>query len=143
MIMRDSQRSKVYSWENKYVAPYDTVAVPFEQAQSIIDYVWSMEGLKYPPRTELMPRNSRKQGTATRLTIQLQNPTYNWIILHELSHSMTSLIDGQSNWHGALFMGIYIQLISKYLRLDKFHLARTAENSGIQFKLNAKPVFVT
>ena len=47
--MRDPQRSRVYAWEEAVVAPRDPSAIPYEQAQMLVDGVWLAEQLLYPP----------------------------------------------------------------------------------------------
>jgi len=34
-----------------------------------------------------------------------------WCLLHELAHAMTSHVDGRSDGHGPLFMGVYVNLL--------------------------------
>lgn len=141
MKIRDSQKQKVYDWENEHVSPLDENWVPFEQAQSIVDYIWKNEGLKFPPKVRPLPSQARKEGCANRLYLQLPPKTKTWIIIHELCHSLTSTFDGTSNLHGALFMGLYIQLLSRYLNADYTFLRTTSENAGLKVQPNAKPVF--
>jgi hypothetical protein len=141
--VRDSQRQKVYDWERSNVAPHDVNYIPLAQVQSIIDYVWAAEGLLYPPRAELLPKQIKKAaGDATRTCVRFRESTNTWIVLHELSHSMTSTVDNVSNQHGALFMGIYIQLLTRYLKLPFGELMESAEAAGLKVKADAKPVFL-
>ncbi len=138
-IMKDSQKNRVYAWENFTVAPHDRTDIPFDQIQSIVDYVWAGRGLEYPP--QVMPKYKKKTKTAdaTRVTVRFGEKTRTWVILHELAHSMTSTVDGRSNYHGALFMGIYLQLLRVYLKLDLFESAKQA---GLHVKPDAIPVFL-
>jgi hypothetical protein len=46
---RDFQRSRVYAWENRVVAPRDPSFVAFPEAQAIVNAIWSEMGLSYPP----------------------------------------------------------------------------------------------
>jgi len=48
-MIRDYQRSACYAWEGRHIHPNDTGTVPFEQAQAIVDYVWTTAGLAHPP----------------------------------------------------------------------------------------------
>jgi hypothetical protein len=139
---RDSQRSAVYSWENLNVAPHDRTVVPFAQIEAIVRYVWEREGLEYPPQVLPLPRQKHKGGDATRTTVRFGKSTYTWIILHELAHSMTSTVDSRSNVHGALFMGIYCKLLTRYLNIDLDMLMKTAEAANLQVQLEAIPVFL-
>ena len=55
---------------------------------------------------------------------------------------MTSDAEGRSDGHGPLFMGVYVQLIGRYLRLDPRILIGSLEESGIEIARDARPVFV-
>ena len=147
--LRDHQRSKVYKWERTHIAPYDHTPVPYENIKAIVDYVWANEGLLYPPCVEPMPKQKHALGDATRTTVRFVPTTYSWVILHELSHALSSniqeteiLAEGLSNQHGAIFMGIYVNLLSKYLHLDVQELIQSAEAIGLRVNPFAKPVFL-
>lgn len=137
----DRQKSKVYRWEDVVVSPHDTMAIFFHQVEAIVNYIWEREGLQYPPMVAPISKKSRHVGYGSRLKVQFQPITYTWIVLHELSHSLTSTCDGRSNRHGALYMGIYIQLLHRYLHLDFAELVKSAEAYGLKVKPDAKPVF--
>jgi hypothetical protein len=55
---------------------------------------------------------------------------------------MTSHADGRSDGHGPLFMGVYVQLIARYLRLDPRILINSLEHARIEIISDARPVFV-
>ena len=57
-------------------------------------------------------------------------------------HAMTSHADGRSDGHGALFMGVYVRLIERYLRLDPQLLIGSLRDAGIEIACDAQPVFV-
>jgi hypothetical protein len=65
-----------------------------------------------------------------------------WCLLHELAHAMTSHADGRSDGHGPLFAGIYVQLLSRYLRLDRQMLINSLRDTKIEIHCDARPVFV-
>jgi hypothetical protein len=140
--MRDLQKSKVYKWEQQFVALRDTNPVPFKNIQSIVDYIWKREGLNFPPTVEPLPKQKHAGGDATRLIVRFPEKTFSWVVLHELAHSMTATFDNKSNGHGSLYMGIYIQLLSRYLGLKYSDLVWSAQDAGLKVELNAKPVFI-
>ena len=37
---RDRQRSKVYAWEDRFVAPWDPSPIKFAQAQGMVNGIW-------------------------------------------------------------------------------------------------------
>jgi hypothetical protein len=139
---RDSQRSRVYAWEDRVVAAKDPSQIAFAAAQGMIDAIWAEMGLLYPPRAAPMPTQARRRiADANRLTLRLQATTPSWCLLHELAHAMTTTHDGVSDGHGPAFMGVYVTLLGRYLRLDEAALIQSARDAGIQVTPDAKPVF--
>ena len=109
----------------------------------MVDAIWSDMGLRYPPTVVPLPKQaSRTIGRADRLSIALANETPSWCLLHELAHAMTSHVDGRSEGHGPLFMGVYVNLLVRYLRLDPQLLCDRLREAGIEIFRNARPVFV-
>jgi hypothetical protein len=109
----------------------------------MVDAIWAETGLKYPPAVEPLPRQSSATlASATRLSIFLPAKTPSWCLLHELAHAMTSDVDGNSDGHGPVFMGVYIKLIARYLRLDRDRLLESAAVDGIMVAPDAYPTFV-
>lgn len=138
--MRDYQRQRVYDWEQHFVAKFDNGTVSFENAQNIVNYIWEKESLSYPPVIkELPPQNKIYAATGSRTAIQIPKVTQTWIILHELAHSMTSDVDGSSHWHNPTFVGIYANLLVKYLNIDLSYILYTLKMSKVDFDLFARP----
>jgi hypothetical protein len=142
-VKRDHQRSRVYAWENRVVAPHDPTFVSFAAAQGMVDAIWSEMGLRYPPAVEPLPPQARATiASANRLSIFLADQTPSWCLLHEIAHSMTSTADGQSDGHGRSFVGIYLRLIVRYLRRSTNELSESLDSAGIEFLINAHPTFI-
>jgi hypothetical protein len=140
---RDFQRSRVYAWENRVVAPRDQSLISFPDAQAMVNAIWSEMGLKYPPKVEPLSTQAKATvASASRLSIFLPERTPSWCLLHEIAHAMTSTIDGESDGHGGLFMGVYVRLLARYLRLDPAELVRSVRSENIQIEPNAGPVFL-
>ena len=140
---RDRQRSKVYAWEERFVAPYDPSTIALAQAQGMVDAIWSDMGLCFPPKVEPLPRQVRStMADANRLTIRLADTCPSWWLLHEIAHAMTTDHDGRSDGHGAKFMGLYVQLLTRYLRLPMDALLTSVHASGIDIDHQATPVFL-
>jgi hypothetical protein len=88
---RDRQRSKVYAWEERFIASCDSSSIVFTQAQGMVDAIWAEMGLRFPPKVEPLPRQSRSTAAdANRLSIRLADTSPSWWLLHELAHAMTS-----------------------------------------------------
>lgn len=125
------------------MAPHDPTHLPFAAAQGMVDAIWSDMGLRYPPAVEPLPRQATATlARANRLSVLLPPRTPSWCLLHELAHAMTSTADGRSDLHGPAFMGVYIRLLARYLRLDPDALIRSAASAGIAVAADASPVFV-
>jgi hypothetical protein len=125
------------------VAPCDPTSLPFAAAQAVVDAIWSDMGLRYPPAVApLSPQVTATVARANRLSILLADQTPSWCVLHELAHAMTSHADGRSDGYGPLFMGVYLQLIVRYLRLDPRILIDSLRDAGIEITRDARPVFV-
>ena len=140
---RDRQRSKVYAWEERFVAPRDPSSITFAQAQGMVDAIWAEMGLRFPPKVEPLPRQARSTvADANRLTIRLADVSPSWWLLHELAHAMTSTYDGQSDGHGPKFMGLYAQLLTRYLRVPTDALLTSLHAAGIAIDTQAAPVFI-
>jgi len=140
---RDSQRGRVYAWENRIIAPHDSTFVAYGRAQAMVDAIWADTGLRFPPGVEPLPsQSSATLASATRLSIFLPVQIPSWCLLHELAHAMTSDVDGNSDGHGPIFMGVYLKLIARYLRLDPDRLLESAADDGIAVARDASPIFV-
>jgi hypothetical protein len=140
---RDHQRARVYAWEDQFIAPLDASELPFAQAQGLVNAIWSELGLRFPPEVRPMPRQARTRvADANRLTLRLPERTPSWCVLHELAHALTSAHDGRSDGHGPLFVGMYVQLLVRYMRLDRAWLLTTLNSAGIAVTVDARPLFV-
>ncbi len=143
--MRDLQRSRVYAWEDAVVAPRDRSAIPFEQAQMLVTGVWLAEQLLYPPRVEPMPHQARRTwatGSRTMIRLPQDRPTPTYVILHEVAHALSSTVDGDTDAHGPDFVGLYMGLLDRRLKIPTPLLMFTANQHGVTFNLAAKPRFM-
>ncbi len=134
--MKDYQQYKVYSWESSFP---EGQWVPYDQCQSIIDYIWFDMKLKNSPR--LKPLLGHKwAGKANRLNVFLpERGASTKTIIHELAHSMTMNVDGLGHQHGPRFVGVYMVMLEKYIKLPMAMLVYTAKKDNVDFDLYAKP----
>ena len=125
------------------MAPRDQSLIAFAQTQGMVDAIWRETGLRYPPKVERLPTQATaRQADATRLTLRLPKQVPSWILLHELAHAVTSTHDGGSDGHGPLFVGLYVDLLVRYLRLDRTVLRESLERAGITINPAARPIFL-
>jgi hypothetical protein len=142
-VARDCQKARVYRWEDRVIAPVDGGTVPFAAAQGMVDAIWSELGLHYPPKVERLPRQSRRlKADGSRMRLRLPESIPSWLLLHELAHALSSTADGASDGHAPDFMGLYVQLLDRYLRLPAADLIRSATAGGIVVHPGARPLFV-
>ena len=140
---RDRQRNRVYAWEEQFLAPRDANSIKLEQAQGMIDAIWADMGLRFPPQVERLPRQARSTvADASRLSIRLAGSSPSWCLLHELAHAMSSTHDGRSDGHGPTFMGLYAQLLVRYLRVPLDTLLESLDAARVEADMQAKPVFI-
>jgi hypothetical protein len=142
-MRQDRQRARVYAWEDAHVAPHGQDMLPFSAAQPMVNAIWAEMGLRYPPAVEPLPRQSRRlHADANRLRLRLPERWPSWLLLHELAHAMTSTHDGASDGHGPRFMGLYLRMLERYLRLPLSALAASLAEAGIEWDPAARPLFL-
>ncbi len=140
---RDAQRGRVYEWEERIVAPRDRTFIAFPGAQAMVNAIWTELGLRYPPRVEPLPRQATATvASANRLSVYLPPRTASWCLLHELAHVLSSAEDGHSDGHGPVFLGLYVQLLVRYMRLDQTELLTSLRGAGLRVTPDARPVFL-
>ena len=109
----------------------------------MVDAIWTEMGLLFPPKVEPLPRQARSMvADATRLSIRLADASPSWWLLHELAHAMTSADDGRSDGHGPKFIGLYAQLLTRYLRIPSDALLTSLRVAGIEMDMRAVPIFI-
>jgi hypothetical protein len=125
------------------VAARDATHIPFASAQPMVDAIWADLGLRYPPLVEPLARQATATiASADRLSLHLPEQTPSWCLLHELAHAMSTTQDGVSDGHGAVFMGLYVQLLVRYLRMERGPLLASLRSAGIAVCEDAAPVFM-
>jgi hypothetical protein len=141
-MTRDTQRGRVYRWEDRVVAPHDRTTIPFAAAQAMVDAIWAELGLRYPPAVERLSSRGTTIAAANRLSLFLPEQVPAWCLLHELAHAMSTTQDGVSDGHGPVFVGLYVGLLVRYLRLDEAALLESLRAEGIRVRVGARPVFL-
>jgi hypothetical protein len=133
----------LFAWEDRVVAPRDGTRVERGAAQAMVDAIWMELGLRYPPRVERLPAQATATlASANRLSLFLPAQTASFCVLHELAHAMTSTEDGRSDGHGPVFVGIYLQLLVRYMRFYQLELLGSFRQAGIRVTPDAQPMFV-
>lgn len=139
---RDTQRRRVYAWEDAFIAPRAPGSIAFAAAQPMVDALWAELGLHFPPKVEPLPHQARRRlADADRLRLRLPPVLPAWVLLHELAHALSTTMDGVSDGHGPRFMGLYLQLLVRYLRLPEDELLASLTDAGIRVDPRARPIF--
>jgi hypothetical protein len=125
------------------VAPRDRTTIEFAAAQSMVDAIWSDMDLRYPPAVERLSRRATATiASANRLSLSLPDQIPAWCLLHEIAHAMSTTVDGRSDGHGPVFMGLYARMLVRYLRFDESDLLISLRDAGIQIERDARPMFL-
>lgn len=140
MTSRRDQR--LYAWENAVVGPCDQSLVPFAQMQAIVDFVWTEEGLRWPPRVRPLRGARTTMASGSRVAIHAPGSLPTWVLLHEIAHAMTSTVEGQGAGHGPDFVGVYLRLLVRHCRLDRQLLEQTLRATGIVWNPEANAPFL-
>ena len=137
---RDYQRSKVYKWEKEFVFPKNKTVLSFENAAASVRAIFMAEGLRFPPEVLPIPPQVKTYfAEANRKGIWLPENTPTTILLHELAHSLTFGVDGDSDRHGPEYVGVYMTLLEKYAGINRPYLWYTATKAGVDYNPFAKP----
>lgn len=139
---RDPQKTLVYRWEDKFVLPRCPRIVSRENAQTFVNGVFLANGWGHPPLIEaISKRASKTWATGCRGAIRMPDELPAWVLCHEISHSLTSTVDGKSDGHGKDFVGVYLGLLQRVCGMSIFELLYTLKDSKVEFNLAAKPWF--
>tara|TARA_B100001123_G_scaffold255245_1_gene284687 strand:- start:1518 stop:2189 length:672 start_codon:yes stop_codon:yes gene_type:complete len=133
--IRDSQKNKVYNWENKNL-PYIGEQLSLEQCKQLIHQaiVWWFRN----PKPQ-MPLIKHGKGTTIArggaMTINLPRWARNYgVVLHETTHCLIERMkhNDVDGGHGPYFMRTYIELLGYFLKMDKAELVKRAKSDKIQ-----------
>lgn len=123
---RDSQRRRVYRWEETIVFPSDTLQRPLDECQRIVNLVCQDQGHNEVPRV-LEGSQNRVNAEFNSVTniIYLPRPYHRSLpyILHETAHV---LMPRHLASHHPVFVATYIGLLERFMCLDGDELRRSA-----------------
>jgi hypothetical protein len=109
----------------------------------MVDAIWSDMDLRYPPAVERLSRRATAtMASANRLSLFLPDRTSAWCLLHEIAHAMSTTDDGCSDGHGPIFIGLYVRMLVRYLRINEAYLLASLRDAGISIARDARPVFL-
>ena len=124
---RDSQRSRVYAFERKYLESHNKVdKLSAARCQRFVEKIWKNEVDKFKPGRKKAPtitavdRNA-KQAYYISSIHEIALPKWAMTkitICHELAHALESINDEIGGDHGPYFVGRLIYLLAKYCPSD-------------------------
>ena len=119
--------------------PKDQSSISYNNAQSVVDYVWNQLELQHPPKIyPLAKQNVHAEAKGSRCAIYIRENVATWVLLHEISHALTSNHE-YSDLHGADFVGMYFKLLERFLNIPGPYMLFTLKQSNININLAAKP----
>ncbi len=141
--IRDSQRSKLYTWERDelktawLVIDKDNTPLGETGAQSLVNLAWDeFVGLIGGDRPTVKVAGNRGRGAA-RWSLILLSSLYltsqtTWYVLHELAHVIQMRMEIQIAWHGPEFCDLYARLLDKYTAANYKHVIESMKESGLK-----------
>ena len=144
MRLRDSQRSKVYAWEDReFGGTAGDGAQPkmeLAEIQQLADRVRRDYGIR--SRIEVMDGRGRRRACYSPGLNAIKMPRWSrmrYSVLHELAHAVEYLKwPGRAAWHGREFVGIYMELLRRYHGKDLDEMTRSANAAGVDFLPNSQ-----
>lgn len=130
---RDSQRKRVYRWENDAVDRPSRNGLAAGEVQKLVDEISAGWGV---PRIEARvdPRRTRTSATGWERMIFWKRPDRR-VVVHEAAHHVVNRLMGAIHaapGHGAEFMGVYLQSLERWCGLDREGLAASARRAGVK-----------
>ena len=130
---RDSQRSKVYAWENEVLKP-QRGELTFDECRELVRRVWAAYRPGERPPTLADGRGTR-HGFGSRQRINLPLFTRNRpYVLHKTAHS---LLSGTGlAWHGPAWLRLYVELLARLASFQRAALLASARAAGLKVARN-------
>jgi hypothetical protein len=138
----------VYRWEDGAVAPRSSRCLSFTDFQGFVDGVFLAHGWLYPPTVQAIRKTSKALARGGRHELLLpRHGCPDWVVLHELAHTCTITVDGDVDWHGPDFMGVYLQLLDRVGNIPLCYTMFTlkelrSQGTGIDYNLAARPYWL-
>lgn len=152
---RDTQRSKVYAWEQQFDAsceinqhadgPAEIVRITtppmmtLAEIKKLVTKVARDYGLTHI-KVGVGDGRARRRACYSPSTRQIKMPRWSrkrWIVLHELAHWIEYVMQpGRCAWHGREFVGIYMELLRRYDARDLAEMQASARAARLDFQSN-------
>jgi hypothetical protein len=140
--VRDSQRSRVYAWENRFSRwKGDRPRMEkLEEVEAWLTPIWRKERGRVGLARQRAPEVSRKLWGQRRATADdnhvLKFPKWartTTVILHEMAHRLTPFDEA----HGPRFVGVFIGLMARWDDRDAAELMALADEMGVKYHVRS------
>ena len=132
---RDSQRKAVYRWEArvKHAHGPGQRQLALDECKAIIDHVWAdytrPDVIAGP---DVADGRGRRSGGFSARPREIRLPRIarrDWYVLHETAHSLMSWFRPGLAWHAPEFVGLYADLLERYLGVPRVSLDELLRSS--------------
>jgi len=130
---RDSQRQKVYSWEQATLSPKPD-ELTFDECCELVRRVWAAYRPGERPPAVKDGRGTR-HASGGRWAITLPRFYRNRpCVLHEAAHSLLSdrYAQGTAAWHGPEWLRLHTELLARVGGFERAALLRSARAAGLK-----------
>lgn len=134
---RDTQRSKVYRWERRWVLGWDGPEMTLDECRALVERVLKAFGGRSFPRIADGRGTRIARGSRYRISLPRwarRRP----IVLHEVAHALLprgiSMLGGFGviPGHGPEFVRLFIELLVRYNGEDRRELCRLARKESLK-----------
>ena len=134
-MRRDTQKQKVYKWQNNYIDSVDHEALDIVTCQLLANDV--LRCYKINREIKVFSSISKKRAGQYRVNFDISLSDYGKIrpiVLHEIAHAITRIYYGYSvPSHGKEFVGFLMILLNKWNRISIKELKRTADLCKVDY----------
>lgn len=147
MRLRDTQRSKLYDWEDREFNTLGTKLVTdspqmeLSEIRKLLTKVARDYGLtRWKP--DVTDGRGRRKACYSPSWNEIKLPRWSrrrYIVLHEIAHWIEYVaFPGRCAWHGREFVGIFMELLRRYHGADLAQMTASANAARLDFEPNSR-----
>lgn len=133
---RDSQRSRVYAWEQAFFGERHHVEFTFDELVVFICQVWGTERGRVGLANVPVPKVTLRRGNSARAwphRIAFSARCHNRLVaLHEIAHCLTP-----GDRHGTRFTGVLIGLYCRHAGCEASAMMAAADAGGVRYSIRS------
>jgi hypothetical protein len=128
--LTDSQRVRVYEWEDDNIMPMFDHPMPWSACLFFTKYVWERVGGRNPLILSNESRVRCALSMGGKIHIPEDLPAFHTkpVLLHEIAHELT-----RGAQHGPEFVSTYMDLCVRFLGIDREYLEDSAIRYGVRY----------